>query len=260
MNSCCILLTAVVSILSSAAFAEPSQRENWRYDHGAAIRGDVTSNRMAVVFTGDELGEGTAAILDALKQHEVKGSFFVTGRFVRNSELQPQVKRMVAEGHYVGPHSDEHPLYAAWEKRGESLVTRDFFHRDIQRNIDGLRAIGALPKGEQVLFVPPYEWFNTDQVAWCRELGVELINFTPGSGSNRDYAPEGNPRFVASRAILRDILKYEANEPHGLNGFLLLMHLGSGRKDAFHALLPQLLDELTTRGYELVRADDLLED
>ena len=78
--------------------------------------------------------------------------------------------------------------------------------------------------------------------------------------SNRDYAAEGDPGFVASRAILRDILMYEAKDPHGLNGFLELMHLGSGRNDAFHALLPQLLDELTTRGYELVRADELLEE
>jgi hypothetical protein len=57
---------------------------------------------------------------------------------------------------------------------------------------------------------------------------------------------------------LRDILKHEETDENGLNGFLLLMHLGSGRKDPFHVLLPELLDELQRRGYEPVRVDELL--
>jgi hypothetical protein len=86
---------------------------------------------------------------------------------------------------------------------------------------------------------------------------VTLINFTPGSGSNRDYAPEGDRRFVPSRTIYDDILAYERNDPHGLNGFILLLHLGSGRKDPFHPRLGLLCDALAKRGYEFVRVDKL---
>lgn len=235
-----------------------AQRTNWRYDNGAVVRGDITSKRLALVFTGDEHGEGTESILDALKAHNVRGSFFVTGKFLRNSELRPLVKRMVEERHYVGPHSDSHSLYADWKDRKRSLVTKEFFQKDLQKNIEGLRALGALDPRQRVMLVPPYEWYNEDQVDWSREIGVELINFTPGSGSNRDYVVEGDPKFVPSRTILREILNYETKDPHGLNGFLLLTHLGSGRKDAFHNLLPELLDELTRRGYEFVRVDKLL--
>jgi hypothetical protein len=89
-------------------------------------------------------------------------------------------------------------------------------------------------------------------------MGVTLINFTPGSGSNRDYAPEGDDRFVPSREIYDDILTYEKKDPHGLNGFVLLLHLGSGRKDPFHPLLGKLCDELSRRGYTFVRVQQMI--
>jgi hypothetical protein len=62
---------------------------------------------------------------------------------------------------------------------------------------------------------------------------------------------------VPSRTIYDDILAYENKDPRRLNGFILLLHLGSGRKDLFHPLLGPLCDELTKR-YELIRIDQLL--
>jgi peptidoglycan/xylan/chitin deacetylase (PgdA/CDA1 family) len=238
-----------------------------RDQYGGIIRGDVGEKKLALVFTGDERGESTAAILDALKDRKLKAGLFVTGNFVRDPNLRPLVKRAVDEGHYVGPHSDSHPLYCDWEEREKSLVTQEYFKEDLQRNIDVLEDAGvrrarspqATRGGEMArLFIPPYEWFNRDQVRWSREMGVTLINFTPGSGSNRDYAPEGDRVFVPSQKIFDDILAYEQRDPHGLNGFILLLHLGSGRKDPFHPRLGALCDELGKRGYEIVRVDELV--
>lgn len=225
---------------------------------GSVIRGDVEAKRLALMFTGDQVGESAAPILEALAERQIKGSFFLTGGFVKQESLQPAIKRMVDDGHYVGPHSDSHPLYAPWDDRQKSLVTARFFKEDLQKNIDGLRAAGALVEGTPILFVPPYEWYNAEQVAWSDAMGVGLINFTPGSGSNRDYAREGDRVFVPSQQILDDILAYEQKDPHGLNGFLLLLHLGSGRRDPFHPRLGALCDELMRRGYKFARVDDLL--
>ena len=69
---------------------------------------------------------------------------------------------------------------------------------------------------------------------------------------------EEEPRFLSSSQILQDILAYEKKEPHGLNGFLLLLHLGSGRRDPLHTQFRALCDELKQRGYEPVRVDELL--
>jgi peptidoglycan/xylan/chitin deacetylase (PgdA/CDA1 family) len=193
-----------------------------------------------------------------LKQAGVKASFFVTGQYLTKNEHQPLLRRMVAEGHYLGPHSDAHLLYCAWEDRSQNLVTEDVFRVDLQKNIDDLRRFGALRAGASIYFVPPYEWYNRDQVRWAARMGVFLVNFTPGSGSNRDWIPEGHPGFVSSQTILRDILAYERRDPHGLNGFLLLLHLGSLRQDKTYDHLGTLIHELTDRGYTFVRVDEML--
>jgi endoglucanase len=225
---------------------------------GGVIRGDLETKRLALIFTGDQFGGSAAPILDALAERRIKASFFLTGGFVKQESLRPALRRMVGDGHYVGLHSDSHPLYAPWDDRQRSLVTATFFKEDLQKNIDGLRAAGALAPGAPILFVPPYEWYNAEQVAWSDAMDVGLINFTPGSGSNRDYAREGDRVFVPSQQILDDVLAYEQKDPHGLNGFLLLLHLGSGRRDPFHPQLGALCDELSRRGYEFARVDELL--
>jgi endoglucanase len=250
--------------LTGCASAEPAHRSaaaarrTVTLDHGAPVRGDSGRRELALVFTGGEYGEGTVSILDTLRRRGVRASFFVTGDYLASRRNRLLVRRMVAEGHHVGPHSDTHPLYCAWEDRAQTLVTEEFFRADLERNMADLRRLGALAGPGPIYFIPPYEWYNDDQVCWARAMGVVLFNFTPGSGSNRDWIPEGDPRFASSDEILRGILDYEGREPHGLNGFLLLLHLGSQREDKTHLKLPVLVDELTRRGYGFVRVDELL--
>ena len=110
-------------------------------------------------------------------------------------------------------------------------------------------------------FLPPYEHFNRQIVDWTKVRGLTLVNFTPGTRSNADYTGEADTNFVSSQAIFDSILKREREDPHGLNGFILLFHLGSGprRQDKFHARFGELLDVLAAKGYQFVRVDELLE-
>ncbi|MEI4791008.1 delta-lactam-biosynthetic de-N-acetylase [Bacillus sp. FJAT-53060] len=67
------------------------------------------TKKKVIYFTFDNGYENgyTPKILDVLKKHQVPGTFFVTGHFVKD---QPQlVKRMVEEGHIIGNHSYHHP-------------------------------------------------------------------------------------------------------------------------------------------------------
>jgi endoglucanase len=249
-----LAVVAIVCVSASYSLGDELVRDRY----GGIVRGDVSHKRLALAFTGDERGESFRPILDTLQQRKIRGSFFVTGNFVRQPALRKLLKRALSDGHYVGPHSDRHPLYASWEEREKSLITRQAFDADLKANIAGLQQLGALKNASPIYFIPPYEQFNRDQVEWSRALGVKLINFTPGSGSNRDYAPENDKRFVSSQRIYDDILAYDEKDPHGLNGFILLLHLGSGRKDPFHARLGPLCDELTKRRYEFQRIDEML--
>src|SRR5690242_16718012 len=91
-----------------------------RDNYGGIIRGDVRAKKLALVFTGDQKGESTEPILDILKQRRIRAGLFVTGGFLGQPELRKLVERAISEGHYVGPHSDRHLLYASWEDRAKS--------------------------------------------------------------------------------------------------------------------------------------------
>jgi len=55
-------------------------------------------------------------------------------------------------------------------------------------------------------------------------------------------------------------LNYEKTHPAGMNGFILLMHIGAGpgRKDKFYNMLPELITYLKQKKYSLRRIDELL--
>jgi len=243
--------------VSKGSSNNPDQR--FTYVEGGIIRGDKSSKRMALVFTGDEFAEGGTVIADALKKHNVKASFFLTGRFYRTRANRQIIERLKKDGHYLGPHSDAHLLYADWTDRNETLVTREQFERDLNDNFAAMRPFGTDRK-QVPFFLPPYEWYNREIADWSSALGYQIINFTPGTRSNADYTTEDDKNYISSDDILQRIKDYEAKDPKGLNGFILLTHIGAGpkRTDKFHDRVDELIEWLKEKDYLLVRIDEHL--
>lgn len=227
--------------------------------HGAITRGDSTQNKLALVFTGDEFGEGGSAVLQALNAEHIKASFFLTGRFYRNRFFKKTIRQLKKAGHYLGAHSDAHLLYCDWSKRDSLLVTKQQFTDDLDKNYKELHRFGV-SKSAAPFFLPPYEWYNDSIAAWTKEGGLQLVNFTPGTLSHADYTTPADKNYRSSAVIYQSITDYEARRPSGLNGFILLMHIGTDAKrtDKFYEQLPQLVQWLKTKGYQLVRVDELL--
>ncbi|MCD6384328.1 polysaccharide deacetylase family protein [Candidatus Sumerlaeota bacterium] len=226
---------------------------------GGIQRGPTNKKQIALIFTGGTYAEGGEHILNVLKNHNVRASFFFTGDFLRNKAFESLIRRIVREGHYLGQHSDKHPLYCPWDDRNKTLISEEEFKRDIQNAINELHRFGVDTEKDNY-WIPPYEWYNEDIARWSEEMGLVLINFTPGSYSNADYTGEADKNFRSSEFIYQKILEKEATDPNGLNGFLLLFHIGAGpgRKDKFFFRLDELMTELEHRGYSFVRIDELL--
>jgi len=89
---------------------------------------------MALVFTGHEFGEGGETILNELARHKSRASFFLTGAFLTNSQFTAQVGQILDDWHYLGPHSDRHLPYCAWEEPRRTLVNGDQFQEDLLAN------------------------------------------------------------------------------------------------------------------------------
>ena len=228
--------------------------------NGGIIRGDQTRKAIAIAFTGHEFAEGGETILGELKKHDARASFFLTGEFLINVMFQPLATRIAAEGHYLGVHSDKHLLYCSWDKERKTLITQAQFQSDLKENIQRFKALDLAQRPGRY-FIPPFEHYNQQIVDWADEMGLVVINFTPGTRSNADYTEEADKNFVSSQTIFDSIVKRERDDPHGLNGFILLLHIGSGpgRADKFHTRFGELLDYLSGKGYEFVRVDELLE-
>ncbi|MCL4543361.1 MAG: polysaccharide deacetylase family protein [Chloroflexi bacterium] len=227
---------------------------------GAIIRGSREKRSLALCFTGHEFGESLPTILAELKRHGAYGSFFLTGTFLRNPVFQADVQQLVADGHYLGPHSDQHLHYSEGPPERRTLITRQQFIADVQANLAEVEGFGV-PRAQVRYFIPPYETYNEEVAGWSAELGLVLINPTPGTLSGRDWTPLGHLHYTTTDDIHASIYRREAEDQYGLNGFLLLMHAGAGpgRLDKAARRLGGLLDDLQAQGYTLLRVDHLLD-
>lgn len=223
---------------------------------GAIIKGDPTKKRICLVFTADDKADGANTIISTLKKDKVKGGFFFTGKFY---EMYPDiVRQLVADGHYVGSHSYGHLLYAPWEKRDSMLVSKQQFVDDMLKSYNTMASFG-ISKEKAPYFIPPYEYYNSKVNGWAHEMGLQIINFTPGTGTNADYTtPDMGERYKSSAQLYKRLLDFERQ--HTLNGHFLMIHFGThpSRTDKFYTLLPKIIKTLQHRGYTFVSVEVML--
>jgi peptidoglycan/xylan/chitin deacetylase (PgdA/CDA1 family) len=234
--------------------------QQYTFHSGAITRGDKSEKTLALVFTGDLFAEGLDHIRNVLLQHNIPASFFLTGNFYRNPEFATGIRALKDDGHSLGAHSDRHLLYCDWENRDSLLLSREAFVQDLENNFLEMKKFG-IDKACFPYFLPPYEWYNDSISAWSRSLGLQLVNYTSGTLSHADYTVPGTSGYRSSREIFHSILEFERSSPAGLNGFILLMHTGSGpeRTDKFYLRLDKLLEELTSLGYRFLPMSQLLD-
>ncbi|MFQ6198837.1 polysaccharide deacetylase family protein [Streptomyces sp. NPDC000405] len=130
---------------------------------------------MALTFDDGPSPQYTPQVLDRLRDHRVRATFFVCGdNVVRYPAV---VRRIVREGHTLGNHTWSHP-------RLDGLVTADV--RDqIQRTQDVITRISG---HRPVLFRAPYGRFTDSALALCAELGLRPISW---SVDPKDWANPG---------------------------------------------------------------------
>lgn len=246
------------SLLFFINCAENADVSHRVWDHGGIVRADTTQKALTLVFTGGDYADGGRVILETLGRHQIKGAFFFTGDFYRNPKFSTLIFDLKNQGHYLGAHSDQHLLYCDWVNRDSTLVSRAEFIEDVENNYAEMERYGIL-KQDAPWFLPAYEWYNDTIAAWTEQLGLTLVNFSPGTYSNADYTtPDMGDRYLDSETIFQRILTYESR--NGLNGFLLLTHIGTdpSRTDKFYHRLEELIVELQERGYRFISLREAL--
>jgi peptidoglycan/xylan/chitin deacetylase (PgdA/CDA1 family) len=228
--------------------ASPSEKDS----QGATVRMNTDRKVIHLIFSADEAFEGAKPILEILDKNHAKASFFLTGNCLREKKFESIIRDIIRKGHYVGGHSDKHLLYASWDDRQKSLVSPDSLIADFQRNMSELEKYG-IDLSQVHYFLPPYEYYNKENVRLIESLGQTVINYTPGLRTAADYTTPDMPNYKSSQELIDQLFAYE--EEKGLNGNIILIHPGTQdiRTDKLYLRLGEIIRHLKAKGYTFER-------
>jgi peptidoglycan/xylan/chitin deacetylase (PgdA/CDA1 family) len=214
--------------------------------HGSRIR----RREVSLVFNAIDSAEGLTGILNTLSAYQVRATFFVNGEFIRR--YPDAVKEIADSEHEVGS------LFYAYFNMTDSRFTVDteFVKAGLARNEDDFYA--ATGRELSLLWHAPYYIVDS-----------EIIS----AGASMNYAYVG-----------RDLDSYdwvaatESNQARGIYlsaadlverlialkkpGSIIPLQVGAGtgqREDYLFQKLDILINELTTRGYDIVPVSTLIE-
>ncbi|MBR8830736.1 MAG: glycosyltransferase [Chlorogloea purpurea SAG 13.99] len=196
-------------------------------------------HKIALTFDDGPDSDYTPQILDILKERNVKATFFIIGM---NASLNTDLlRRIYDEGHDIGSHTFTHPNIAITSQEQLKLelnVTERLLETQLGRRT--------------LIFRPPYaedvEPETPEQVAPLEFTG-SMGYYTIGMQIDPlDWKNPGVEKIVAET-----IRQVEA----GL-GNVVLLHDSGGDRSQTLAALPQLIDALQQRGFQLVTVSELI--
>jgi peptidoglycan-N-acetylmuramic acid deacetylase len=193
------------------------------------------ADEKVVYLTFDEGYENgfTGRILDELRDAGVTAAFFVTGDYVRaNPDL---VRRMVAEGHVVANHTDEHPSLPALAGDAEAFARQLRAPERVFRRATG-RAMARLLR-------PPMGEYSARSLCLARRLGYTTVFW---SFAHRDWLVDDQP--PAETTVARVLA---GSHP----GAVYLLHAVSHSN---MEALPEIISGLRDQGYRLGSPTELL--
>lgn len=199
-------------------------------EHDAYYVGDTSKKQIYLTFDCGYENGNTEPILDALKKHNAKGTFFVVGNFL---ETAPDiVKRMQKEGHLVGNHTYHHPDMS----RISDLSA-------FQKEMDDVASLYKEITGEEMvkLYRPPQGKYSEENLSMAKELGYHTFFW---SLAYVDWYEDNQP--TAREA-------YDKLLPRIHPGAIVLLHSTSKTNG-------EILDELLTKWEEMGYTFGSLED
>lgn len=174
--------------------------------------------------------ENTPPILDILKKHNIKATFFVVGSQI---EKHPEIlRRIYQEGHAIGNHSYNH-VYRELYQSANSYVSQLRHTDEIIKQVTGVRSrISRAPGGSAGSFTKEY-WETLSRLGYV-EIGW---NISSGDAS-REKAGQ----------IMRNIA-FQMESKHLWSHAIVLMHDGRGHSETVKAL-PAIIKFYQDRHFE----------
>ena len=233
-------------------------KRSFEYDAGSDLFTDESYDAIPLSYNIDRMGgakkkiaisfddgpdpQWTPKILDILKEKKAPGVFFIIGD---QANKRPDIlKREFTEGHEIGNHTFTHPKFD------------EISHTQIRWELNlTQRLIESTLDVKTILFRPPYgidhqpEYAEeVAQLPLAQEMGYLIVGqrIDPDDWSLRDGKP------IPAKEIVDSVLRQAGN------GNIILLHDGGGDRTQTVAALPQIIEALREKGYQLVSVSDLI--
>ncbi|MBL4604839.1 MAG: polysaccharide deacetylase family protein [Flavobacteriaceae bacterium] len=178
-----------------------------------------SSSKKEVYLTFDDgpTLEVTNFILDELRKHNAKATFFCIGKNVKS---HPEIyQQIVKEGHAVGNHTFHHL---------KGIKTKNHTYLDDTKH--------ASAYIHSQLFRPPYGKIKSSQGKMLQQSDYQIVMWDVLSG---DF-----DLSVTPEECLENVLK------HTTNGSIIVMHDSLKAKEKIFYALPRILDHFTKKGIQ----------
>ena len=217
-------------------------------NNGRRNYSDIPTGKKYIAITFDD-GPNTTwtpQVLDKLKAHGAKATFYVQGQKI--TELtKPVMLRAIAEGNDIDNHSWDHPSFCQPIEGAPRVTTVAEARDNLQRASKAIFDVtGYWPWSFRAPFL---EW---DYPGTSLLSGIDYefkMAFIDTGIDPADFNNQGNPSAIASNITNRtdDVL----------DGGIILLHDDGGERPGTVAALDILLPALKTRGFEVVTVREL---
>ena len=172
--------------------------------------------------------EITAWVMDELKKHQIKATFFCVGD---NLKKFPEVaKKLLTEGHQIGNHTMHH--IKGWKhKNVDYLKDIEDCDTEIRKIYEQMNDEKAQPR----LFRPPYGQIKPSQIKRLRTIGYEIIQW---SNLSCDYDKRLNCEKSLSALV-----------KNAKPGSIVVFHDSEKAENQLKKILPRYLKALLADGY-----------
>ena len=172
--------------------------------------------------------EITAWVIDELKKHQIKATFFCVGD---NLKKHPETaKQLLTEGHQIGNHTMHH--IKGWKhKNVDYLKDIEDCDTEIRKIYEQMNDEKAQPR----LFRPPYGQIKPSQIKRLRTIGYEIIQW---SNLSCDYDKRLNCEKSLSALV-----------KNAKPGSIVVFHDSEKAENQLKKILPRYLKALLADGY-----------
>ena len=211
-------------------------------EDGLFKRGPRTEKTLVLTFDDGPHPESAETLLDTLRALDVKATFFVVGERVK---ARPDlVNRMLAEGHEVGNHTEDH-------QRLHELPEAKVAEELRQCEADVRKATGHA----MTLMRPPGMRFTPAVLRIARAQGYVTVDYNNVAG---DYVPNGGvsdltPEEAEAYGLQPSVI-VERVERQFKPGTIILLHDNPVTVSA----IPEIVARARAQGYRFVTTAEML--